>query len=85
MAIIGTFQVFTTGFIVTRGGPNNATLFYVLYLYRVAFNYFEMGYASMLAWVLFLIILAVTLVTFRSSTVYVYYEGAIRGREGNQP
>jgi multiple sugar transport system permease protein len=85
MAIIGTFQVFTTGFIVTRGGPNNATLFYVLYLYRVAFNYFEMGYASALAWVLFLIILAVTLLTFRSSAAYVYYEGAIRGRQAENP
>ena len=78
MAMIGTFQVFTTGFLVTGGGPNNATLFYALYLYRSAFEYFEMGYACALAWVLFLIILLLTLITFRSSAAYVYYEGEIR-------
>ncbi|MDQ1257278.1 MAG: multiple sugar transport system permease protein, partial [Candidatus Hydrogenedentes bacterium] len=57
MSIIGSFQVFAQSYLMTNGGPNNATLFYVLYLFRKAFQHFEMGYASALAWVLFAIIL----------------------------
>ena len=74
IGIIGSFQVFTVAFVATRGGPQNATLFYVLYLYRNAFEYFKMGYASALAWMLFLIILAFTLVQFRLAKRFVYYE-----------
>jgi multiple sugar transport system permease protein len=74
IGIIGSFQVFTTAFIATNGGPQNATLFYVLYLYRNAFDYFKMGYASALAWVLFLIVLGLTLVQFRLAKRFVYYE-----------
>jgi multiple sugar transport system permease protein len=74
IGIIGSFQVFTVAFVATKGGPQNATLFYVLYLYRNAFEYFKMGYASALAWVLFLIILAFTLVQFRLAKRFVYYE-----------
>ena len=73
--IILALQVFTQAFIMTSGGPNNATLFFVLYLYRNAFEYFRMGYASALAWVLFICILALTLVLYRSSDYWVYYEG----------
>ncbi|MFC0330269.1 carbohydrate ABC transporter permease [Paenibacillus sepulcri] len=73
--IIGALQVFTEGFIMTAGGPNNATLFSVLYLYRNAFDYLQMGYASALAWVLFLIILVFTLLVFKSSSMWVFYEG----------
>jgi multiple sugar transport system permease protein len=73
--IILALQVFTQAFIMTSGGPNNATLFYLLYLYRNAFEYFRMGYASALAWVLFMFILALTLVLYRSSNYWVYYEG----------
>jgi multiple sugar transport system permease protein len=61
---------------MTGGGPANATLFYLLYLYKNAFNWFEMGYASALAWVLFAIILVLTLVMMRSSARWVYYESA---------
>jgi multiple sugar transport system permease protein len=61
---------------MTQGGPSNATLFYGLYLYRNAFNYLEMGYASALAWVLLAIILALTLLLFRSARFWVYYEGS---------
>ncbi|MBN1349068.1 sugar ABC transporter permease [candidate division KSB1 bacterium] len=75
MGVIGTFQVFTQGYIMTNGGPNNATLFYVLYLYRNAFEYFRMGYASALAWVLFFILVILTLIIFKSSSAWVYYEG----------
>jgi multiple sugar transport system permease protein len=75
MSIIGSFQVFTQSYLMTNGGPNNATLFYVLYLFRKAFQHFEMGYASALAWILFAIIMALTLVVLRSSKLWVYYEG----------
>jgi multiple sugar transport system permease protein len=78
MGIIGSFQVFTQSFVMTEGGPNNGSLFLVLYLYRNAFQYFKMGYASSLAWVLFLIIMVFTLLVFRSSSVWVYYESEVR-------
>ncbi len=80
MGIIGSFQVFTAGYIMTGGGPRYATYFYVLNLYYNAFNYFRMGYASALAWVLAVIILIFTLLVFRSSSAWVYYEGQLRGR-----
>ena len=75
MGIIGSFQVFTQAFLMTEGGPNKSTLFYVLYLYNKAFQDFEFGYASALAWILFLIIMAFTLLVLRSSRLWVYYEG----------
>lgn len=78
--VIGTFQTFTISYLMTGGGPGYATLFYLLYLYRNAFNWFEMGYASALAWVLFLIILFFTLILLRTSSLWVYYESAGRGR-----
>lgn len=74
MAIIGSFQVFTQAYIMTGGGPGDATLFYVLYLYQSAFVHHEMGYASALAWVLLLIILGLTLLVMRGSRRFVYYE-----------
>ena len=80
IGIIGTFQTFTQSYILTGGGPANATLFYLLYLYKNAFNWFEMGYASALAWVLFLIIMSCTLILLRSSAQWVYYEGGLGGR-----
>jgi multiple sugar transport system permease protein len=79
MGIIGSFQIFTSAYVMTNGGPNNSTLFYVLYLYRKAFEQFQMGYASALAWVLFVIVLALTLVVVRSSSIWVYYEGERSG------
>ena len=75
MGIIGSFQVFTQAFLMTEGGPNKATLFYVLYLYNKAFGDFEIGYASALSWILFVIIMAFTALVFRSSRIWVYYEG----------
>ena len=76
LGIIGSFQAFTQSFIMTQGGPANASLLYVLYLYRNAFQYFKMGYASAMAWLLLVIIMALTLLVFRSSAVWVYYESA---------
>jgi multiple sugar transport system permease protein len=79
MRIIGSFQVFTQAFIMTKGGPNNATLTMVLYLYRKAFQQFRFGYASVLAWILFLVIMVFTLSVIRSSAIWVYYEAEVKG------
>lgn len=78
LSVISTFQTFTSAFVATDGGPLDATLFYVLYLYRQAFQFFNMGYASALAWVLFVVILALTLIIVRSSDRWVFYGGVRR-------
>jgi multiple sugar transport system permease protein len=78
LSIISTFQTFTSAFVATNGGPLDSTLFYVLYIFRQAFEYFNMGYASALAWVLFVIILVLTLLVVRTSDRWVYYEGERR-------
>jgi multiple sugar transport system permease protein len=78
LSIIATFQTFTSAFVATDGGPLDSTLFYVLYLYRQAFQFFNMGYASAMAWVLFVIILVLTLLVVRSARSWVYYEGERR-------
>lgn len=78
LSVISTFQTFTSAFVATDGGPLDSTLFYVLYLFRQAFQFFNMGYASALAWVLFLIILVLTLLIVRSADRWVYYEGSGR-------
>ena len=75
LGIIGAFQVFTTAYIMTGGGPNNATLFYALSIFRNAFEYFKLGKASAMAWVLFVILLIITAVQFWGSKRWVYYEG----------
>lgn len=74
MQIIGSFQMFTQAFIVTKGGPINSTLVYALYLYQKAFAYFNMGYASALAWILLAIIAFCTVLIFWSSKRWVHYE-----------
>ncbi len=78
VGVINALQVFTQAYIMTAGGPNNATLFVILYLYQNAFMYQRMGFASALAWVLFTLILLLTLLIYRSSTSWVYYEGETR-------
>lgn len=75
MLLISSFQVFTEALIITNGGPANSTLFINLYLYQNAFSYSRLGYASALAWVLFVMTLMVSLYTFKSSRKWVYYEG----------
>jgi multiple sugar transport system permease protein len=75
MGVIASFQIFTQAKVMTDGGPNDATLFYVLNLYRSAFEFHEMGYASAMAWILFVIILALTALIFRGSRGLVHYEG----------
>ncbi len=76
LAIIASFQFFTQAFIITNGGPLNASLFYSLYLYQNAFSYLHMGYASGLAWILLVIALALTVFVLRSSAKWVYYAGS---------
>ena len=75
LSVIATFQTFTSAFVATNGGPLDSTLFFVLYIYRSAFQFFRMGYASALAWVLFVVILCLTLLIVRSARQWVYYEG----------
>jgi len=76
MSIINTFQVFSAIFVLTdgMGGPVNSTLVYLIYLYRNAFTFFRMGFASGMAWVLFVIILLLTLIQFKTASYWVYYE-----------
>ena len=78
MGLIGTFQYFTQAYIMTGGGPADATLFYALYLYNSAFRFFKMGYASAMAWLMFLVIFGLTVLTFSLSSRWVYYGGQIR-------
>lgn len=73
--MIGAFQVFTLPYIMTQGGPQYATEFYVLYLYDNAFTFHKMGYASAMAWIMFLIVVVLTLAQFRLSKRWVYYAG----------
>jgi len=78
--IIASFQFFIPAFVITQGegGPVYSTYFYNLNLYDKAFRWLEMGYASAMAWVMFGIIIALTLLIFRSSPLWVYYEGGVR-------
>jgi multiple sugar transport system permease protein len=75
MGLIGTFQYFTQAYVMTNGGPEDSTTFYALHLFNRAFLDFKMGYASAMAWILFLLTLAATLVVFKTSARWVYYSG----------
>jgi multiple sugar transport system permease protein len=74
--MLALFQYFTQAYIMTnpRGGPEHSTLFYALYTYQNAFEFFKMGYACAMGWILFLLSLLATLVVFKTSARYVYYE-----------
>ena len=75
LSVIATFQSFTSAFVATNGGPLDSTLFLVLYIYRQAFEFFHMGYAAALAWVLFALVLVLTLLLMRSQKFWVFYLG----------
>lgn len=75
IAVIASFQIFTQAYVMTGGGPGNATRFYVIRLYNEAFDFHEMGYGSAMAWLLLLIVLALTLLMMGGSKRFVYYEG----------
>ena len=74
LGIIGSFRVFSLAFVTTGGGPAYSTYFYALHLYTQAFGSFDMGYGATLAWILFAIVLSLTLVQLRLSDRWVYYE-----------
>ena len=78
LGVILSFQVFTPAYIVTNGGPADSTLVYGLYLYRNAFQYFQMGYASSMAWMMLLLLLTFTWLQFRLLQRWVYYAGEVR-------
>lgn len=75
LGIIGALQVFAAALVATNGGPAYATWFFALHIYAQAFQYFEMGYGSALAWLFLLVMLFFTYIQFRSSARWVYYEG----------
>ena len=77
MGFIGAAQYFTQAYVMTngQGGPVDSTRFFSLYLFQNAFQYWKMGYACAMAWILFVVILGFTLLLFRSSARYVYYGG----------
>lgn len=75
LSIIASFRTFTAAYIATEGGPAYASLFFVLYLFFNAFKFMNMGYASAMAWVLLVVVLLLTLIQFRFSKRWVYYEG----------
>ncbi len=75
LEVIFSLQVFVEAYVMTKGGPLNSTLFYNLYLYNKAFDDFDMGYASALAWLLFILAGVITFVQFRLSKRWVYYSG----------
>jgi multiple sugar transport system permease protein len=77
LGVIGSFQIFTGAYLLTNGGPAHSTLFSVLYLYRLGFEQFRMGYASAVAWLLFLIILLFTAAQFYLAKSRVHYEGEV--------
>lgn len=79
IGMIAAFQEFTPAYVMTRGGPNFATLFYNYYLYRNAFEYLYMGIASAMAWILLGIVLILTLLVIKSSPMWVFYEETRKG------
>jgi len=74
LGIIGSFQMFTSAFIITQGGPINSTYMYALFLYDKAFKHYQMGYASALAWILLVIVALMTAINFLVSRYWVFYE-----------
>jgi multiple sugar transport system permease protein len=78
IGLIGSFQYFTQAYVMTNGGPEDSTNFYEQHLLTKAFIDFKMGYASAMAWVLFLITLACAIIVFRTSAKWVYYAGEVK-------
>ena len=75
MGVIGAFQYFTQAYIMTQGGPEDSTHFYALYLFNRAWRYLDMGYASAMAWILFVIVMVLTIVIFKTHRRWVHYGG----------
>ncbi|MFD2446649.1 carbohydrate ABC transporter permease [Bacillus sp. CGMCC 1.16607] len=79
--IISAFQQLTLALVLTGGGPLQSTYFYAMYVYENAFKYFKMGYSSANAWIMFLIILCLTLLVFKSSSAWVFYENEVKNEK----
>jgi multiple sugar transport system permease protein len=77
LSVIGAFQYFVQAYIIGngRGDPNGATMFYNLYLYRIAFNFLDMGYGATLAWAMFVVVLILTVILWNTQRRWVYYAG----------
>lgn len=75
MGTIYSLQMFFQPYIMTGGGPEDSTLMYGLYLYKNAFEWVKMGYASSMAWLLLIVVLAITIIQFKTASRWVYYEG----------
>jgi len=73
LGLVAALQYFTQAFVMTQGGPDNSSMFYSLYLYYQAFKYLNLGYASAMAWLLFVFVVIITLLLFKSSSKWVYY------------
>ena len=73
MSIIGSFQVWEATYLLTQGGPAQATLTMSYYIFQNGFEWFHMGYAAALAWVLFAIVFAITMIQFRLQRRWVFY------------
>lgn len=78
MGLIGAFQIFSQVYILTSGGPDNASMMMVPLLFREAFSFYHFGYASAVAWLLFVVIIGFTIIAFRTSRGWVFYETEIR-------
>lgn len=82
-SIIAAFQQLTIALLMTKGGPLGSTYFFAMYIYDNAFKYFDMGYAAAGSWVMFLIVLVLSLIVMRWSSAWVYYEGEVKGGDRN--
>ena len=83
-SIIAAFQQLTIALLMTKGGPLGSTYFFAMYIYDNAFKYFDMGYAAAGSWVMFIIVLALSLLVMRWSSAWVYYEGEVREKGGDR-
>jgi multiple sugar transport system permease protein len=82
-SIISAFQQLTIALLLTEGGPVNSTYFFAMYIYKTAFKFHDMGYAAAMSWVMFLIIMVLSMLVMRWSAAWVYYEGQVRKDEAD--
>ncbi|WP_040615010.1 carbohydrate ABC transporter permease [Oceanicola granulosus] len=83
-SIISAFQQLTLALLLTEGGPLGSTYFFAMYIYDNAFKYFDMGYAAAMSWIMFGIVLLLSLAVMKSSSAWVHYEGEVRGKKGDK-
>lgn len=82
-SIISAFQQLTIALLLTEGGPLGSTYFFAMYIYDNAFKYFDMGYAAAMSWIMFGIVLVLSLAVMKSSAAWVHYEGEVKGKDGS--